>query len=242
VLETAILRYGFVEGEAEVHGDWVTYDPQSPKQPAQFEGNGSTATHLAVVGNEGEVAALAGVHSTPAGPYPSVVDMGRTIIGGSSAEVVVVKQGSLGATVISDADDSIIPAYRTEQVWSIGSGDIFSSTFAYYWSILHRSPHESAQLASMATALYCSNRLLASTARLANFELTEVKRERGDASKQKPRVYLAGPFFTMSQRWLIEEARKALSLQGLQVFSPYHDIGLGDANYVVQKRLRGDSE
>jgi nucleoside 2-deoxyribosyltransferase len=50
-------------------------------------------------------------------------------------------------------------------------------------------------------------------------------------------VYLAGPFFNMPQRWLIEEARRCLSQVGLKVFSPFHDIGPGPAEYIGPKDI-----
>lgn len=47
------------------------------------------------------------------------------------------------------------------------------------------------------------------------------------------RAYLASPFFTLGQRWLVDEARRALSELGLQVFSPVHDVGSGPAELVA---------
>jgi nucleoside 2-deoxyribosyltransferase len=51
------------------------------------------------------------------------------------------------------------------------------------------------------------------------------------------RVYLAGPFFTLPQRWLIEEARSHLLSMNLQVFSPFHDVGIGPAEVVAPADL-----
>jgi nucleoside 2-deoxyribosyltransferase len=50
-------------------------------------------------------------------------------------------------------------------------------------------------------------------------------------------VYLAGPFFTLAQLWLIEQARSNLENFGLNVFSPYHDVGHGSADDVVELDL-----
>jgi nucleoside 2-deoxyribosyltransferase len=50
-------------------------------------------------------------------------------------------------------------------------------------------------------------------------------------------VYLAGPFFTISQRWLIDETRRCLTDLGMQVFSPVHDIGHGPAETVAPADL-----
>jgi nucleoside 2-deoxyribosyltransferase len=55
----------------------------------------------------------------------------------------------------------------------------------------------------------------------------------------RPTVYLAGPFFSLAQLWLIEQARANLQSFNLNVFSPYHDIGPGSADIVVEKDLEG---
>ena len=52
-------------------------------------------------------------------------------------------------------------------------------------------------------------------------------------------VYLAGPFFNIGQRWLLEESLGALQAIGLKVFSPLHEIGLGDSHEVAQQDLDG---
>jgi nucleoside 2-deoxyribosyltransferase len=45
-------------------------------------------------------------------------------------------------------------------------------------------------------------------------------------------VYLAGPFFNIGQRWLVDEARRCLLELGMRVFSPIHDGGGGPAEKV----------
>jgi nucleoside 2-deoxyribosyltransferase len=45
-------------------------------------------------------------------------------------------------------------------------------------------------------------------------------------------IYLAGPFFTTAQQWLVDEARYALSELGAKVFSPIHEIGEGPPSEV----------
>jgi nucleoside 2-deoxyribosyltransferase len=55
----------------------------------------------------------------------------------------------------------------------------------------------------------------------------------------KGKIYLAGPFFTYAQRWLIDQIRTILHSMGLTVFSPWHDIGHGIASEVVSKDLEG---
>jgi nucleoside 2-deoxyribosyltransferase len=43
----------------------------------------------------------------------------------------------------------------------------------------------------------------------------------------------------LAQRWLVEEARAALQSQGLEVFSPLHDVGRGTAIEVAPADLDG---
>ena len=50
-------------------------------------------------------------------------------------------------------------------------------------------------------------------------------------------MYVAGPFFSIAERWLVDEARGALLDQGVAVFSPFHDVGVGPANEVVHQDL-----
>jgi nucleoside 2-deoxyribosyltransferase len=40
-------------------------------------------------------------------------------------------------------------------------------------------------------------------------------------------VYLAGPFFTIADRWFVSLIYDALHDLGAEVFSPMHDVGLG---------------
>lgn len=57
-------------------------------------------------------------------------------------------------------------------------------------------------------------------------------------SGTRRQAYLAGPFFDLAQVWMVEEARRNLGESGLRVFSPFHNIGLGNAQQVVQQDLK----
>src|SRR5262249_55468674 len=53
-------------------------------------------------------------------------------------------------------------------------------------------------------------------------------------------VYLAGPFFDLAQRWMIEEAYRTLLDHGMEVFSPLHEVGTGlPAEVIVRADLQG---
>ncbi len=40
-------------------------------------------------------------------------------------------------------------------------------------------------------------------------------------------VYLAGPFFTVAERWLVDTVKDALEHIGVDVWSPVHEVGPG---------------
>lgn len=231
---SAVLQYGTLEGVSQVHGDRVVYDPQNPESPEKFDSNGSTAEKLAYVLNSGEAQRLTG-EKTPENAAESLFDS-------PAVEVVIIKSGAHGAWVYTRTNKALIPAYETPRVWPIGSGDVFAAVFAYFWASEGRDPVEAAGLASKGTALYCDKRELPlDVDSLASepfiYPALIPHRKPSDAT-----IYLAGPFFSMGQFWLIEEARNTLLSAGFKVFSPYHDVGLGEADQVVDKDIDGLKE
>lgn len=227
-----ILRFGFLEGSIEVHGKYVVYDPQNAQNPESFGKNGSTAEHLAIVANYGECLKMV-LQQGLVEPHV----LGKILLEKERAEVIVIKQGGLGATVVTADRYKNIPAFRTERVWSIGSGDVFAAVFAHFWASKTVDCFESARLASLATAYYCETKRLPIPANFdAVFDPAPLERK-NDFPKTSKKVYLAGPFFTMAERWVIEESRKYLHEQHFEVFSPLHDVGRGPANEVVPKDI-----
>lgn len=219
----AVLRFGFVEGDAVVEADRAVFDPQSSDLSEPFGANGSRAKHLAVVLNETE----AGVSADNAD-----VD---SLIERHGAEVVVVKRGQLGATVHRRGEDVVqIPAYRSESVFKIGSGDVFSAAFALHWGERGLDAGRAADLASRSVARFVDGHVL---------PLQEMDDDGSGQSVQaidRGRIYLAGPFFDLAQRWMIEEAYRSLKGLGAEVFSPLHEVGTGhSATSIAEADLAG---
>ena len=214
-----VLRFGMLEGTAVVKAGTCVYDPQSAFGPEQFQANGSVAERLAVVANAREIAALSGSDDKIAGA--------RAILERWNAEVVVVKSGLDGATVVTGDQTMSVPAFRTRSSFTIGSGDVFAAAFAAFWAVDKQDPPMAARNASLAVADYVEDRNLPirPSAMLAQSGRAPLKPDRD-------RVYLAGPFFTMAQRWLIDECRRSLAEAGMKVFSPFHEIGPGPADEV----------
>jgi nucleoside 2-deoxyribosyltransferase len=224
-----ILRFGMLEGNAAINCDYAVYDPQSAYDPRPFSENGSHADHLAVVTNQHEGAVLTGRRELD--------DIGRAFLEEHGAEVAVIKSGASGARVYQRDAIEMVPAFRTRRVFPIGSGDVFSAIFAYYWAEARLPPAEAAENASRATAWYCTSRRLPIPS-LAEVAATVDTPLRPVISKgDRRRIYLAGPFFTTADRWLVNEARDAFYQQGLAVFSPFHDVGVGPAAEVVPRDI-----
>ena len=231
VSDDTILQFGMLEGKAVVNGRRVIYDPQNPKSPEFFGANGSVAQELAYVLNWGEALKLTGQEEP---------DLAASILLKQPyVAVVVVKLGANGAKVYTATTTDHVAAYATDNVWPIGSGDVFAAAFAHFWGTENTSPTEATRYASRGAALYCGRQQIPLHREVLTgadfiFPPLELSRKPSDVT-----IYLAGPFFTMSQLWLVEEARMALQNAGFKVFSPYHDVGIGDADEVVPKDIQG---
>jgi len=225
-----VLRYGMLEGSAQVRAKQAVYDPQNTYNPEWFRANGSTSEHLAIVLNEHEASTLLGRKLTAEEAIAAVA-------GEEKAEVVVLKRGPRGALVFDKNGVHSIPAFETIGVSKIGSGDQFAAQFARAWMIDGLSAPQAAMQASKATAFYCERGQFPSRDELENYEPVPLLLGERWLTGYRAKVYLAGPFFTLAQLWMIEEARTHLRYMGLEVFSPYHDIGPGPANIVVPADL-----
>ena len=226
VHDDVVLRFGFMEGGARVTAQRAVYDPQSAFDPRPFAENGSQAVELALVLNQLEALRLTG-RTDP----ESIVDF---LLQGGHAQTVVLKMGGRGALVGSGIERTVVPAYRSDTVWKIGSGDVFSAAFTLFWGVENRPAAEAADLASRATSRYCNDKGLpiCGAVELSGQGWHPAKPGQG-------KVYIAAPFFTLPERWLVEEIRSQLIHMGVEVFSPLHDVGVGPADHVAKVDLAG---
>lgn len=223
--ENCVL-FGMMEGMGRVDADYVVYDPQSPNAPIPFKETGSRAIHLCLILNEQEARTWSGMTKDE--------DIRDFLFASENCECLVIKKGARGAVIFDgqESDAKTIPIFKTTKVWTIGSGDVFTGAFAYYWMIAHDKPELCAQKASLIVACYSESK-----------SLDRLKEQMGTAEyethipKESGYVYLAGPFFTMAERMFVNECRNALISAGLEVFSPFHDVGLGGPLEVVPKDI-----
>jgi len=216
--------FGMMECKPIVSAGLCIYDPQSPNDPKYFNQTGSKAKRLVVIANEGEIAKLSGKTG-----YEAAMD----VLKSEQAEILIVKRGLDGAQIYDSTGClGSVPAYKTKNVFTIGSGDIFVAAFALSYAIHEKGPLESADYASMAVAQYVET----SAMPIQTFaDASSTKRSPIELAGGQ--IYLAGPFRELGQRSTVNEARRLLSKLGMKVFSPVHDIGHGPAEKVVKHDL-----
>ncbi len=226
-----ILAYGLLEASIIVKGKKVVYDPQSPVNPIPFSATGSQAEDLITIVNLREAEKLSG--------KTKIEDIKKYFFETELCFALIIKMGAKGAFLFeSNHTDPIhIPVFETKKVWPIGSGDVFSATFAQKW-FTGASLKSSALHASKATAVYCNTKELSLANGLEAFSFKNLIIENTPSEQ----IYLAGPFFTFSERWLVNEVWNTFKSIGLKVFSPFHDVGHGRAKDVVSKDLEGLDE
>lgn len=228
----AVLRFGFIEGDAVVNANRAVYDPQTWRNPQAFSDNGSTANELTIVLNELELHNATGIACQE--------EAAIQLIKKQNAYSVIVKAGIKGATVYEKTGKiTHIPAYRSSKVFKIGTGDVFSAIFAFHWAYRGCSAGESADLASRSVALYCDSRQF-------SFSRSLMEKLSPVTYAQEAKILLEGAVDSLGQRYVLEEARLALSELGMEVYCPELSLSsfdiVADAVLVVDDGLNFSSK
>lgn len=211
-----ILAFGLAELPSgyPITASRVVLDPQSPQGASAAFLEGVKADRIAICANRAEARRMTG--------FDDPRDAAAALLGLPGVEAAIVKCGALGYVAADKNAITWTHATPTLRVKTLGSGDIFTSVFARQW-FANASVNDAAATASSVVA----NTTSSSSVR--NLPL-----QPGYA----PKVYLAGPFFTLGERWMVERVRAVLQGLGARVFSPIHDVGPGDIE-VAQQDLDG---
>ena len=228
-----VVLFGMIESTPSVQADTLIYDPQNARNPKLLSQMGCTGERVIYVLNENELSHFYNGHSGASSDC--FEERVRWLLDHERAECVVVKCGAQGAYVYAgESNLGWIPAYETYTVDPIGSGDAFVAAFSYFKLIKGLDHVEAARYASISTAFYVQNGILTEEEHLDEFSKSLKEHTPEKVTKK---VYLAGPFFSVSQMWLINEAKANLEAFGFDVFSPYHELGIGPAEYVAPKDI-----
>lgn len=223
-----IIAFGMLELDYKITGKKVIYDPQTSIRPNKFTEIGS-ADELIYIVNMNEAKSISSCDN--------IEDIVDYFFNRENALAFIIKNGPYGATLYSkeEEEEVSIPSYITTNVNKIGSGDIFTSSFGYYWINKGMTLKESAIAASKSTALYCDKKAYIDSTTYKEFKYEEFKY----SNISEKQVYLASPFFSISELILIDKIRASFLSFGIKVFSPFHDIGLGDEIEIAKKDVEG---
>jgi nucleoside 2-deoxyribosyltransferase len=223
-----ILAFGMIEsplGGFELSAESLILDPQQPRDLLRLDLGRLRFGRLAIVANIAETLALGEGRDLKAAAAALRREYG--------ADVVVTKWGARGTLITHQSGQEVVGPFPTRSVWPIGTGDVFAAGFSWAWGEQEQDPVEAARFAGRCVADWTEQReeeRAIGPSRLDRFqELIEQK---------PPRVYLAAPFFDLGQRWFVELARESISGSGSEVFSPFHEVGMGGPE-VAEKDLAG---
>ena len=211
VHEPRVVAFGMVDATWTIQADSVVLDPQHGDPSALLAA--IDASSVALVLNAHEARRITGLPATQAG----------LALGELGVDVVVIKQGALGGLVFERGQRERYGPIPTTSTHNIGSGDAFTAGFASAWLQPGSSVAAAARLGSAVAAAHSMTHVPQVTSEQLQSLPAPLPYPGGDV----PCVYLAAPFFSTSQRMLLETARTALLDAGVRVFSPLHDIGVG---------------
>ncbi len=221
-----VIAFGMIESDYEINCKRAVYDPQTSIKPRKFSEIG-IAEELIYIINRNEAYSISS--------SKEIGDIKTYFFENEKANAFIIKNGPYGATLYTKFEEIAIPCYLTENVHKIGSGDIFTASFGHYWLSKNLSIKEASLLASKSTAIYCDKKAYIDYTNNLEFEYEEF--EASNLSEKQ--VYLASPFFALSELILVDKIRDALLSFGVKVFSPFHDIGLGEATSIAKKDIEG---
>lgn len=204
VVGDTVLRFGLVEGDAIVSARRAILDPQGSMNAQDFHSNGSAAEELAIVLNEIEMKSYAGDLAPE--------EAARELICAKQANVVVIKRGFRGAIVVNKSLKAHeVPAFKSPNVFKIGTGDVFSALFSLFWGERGISPVDAAHKASAGVAEYAANRRLPVHSVPNNFA--------AKSGQPLGPVFVVGAKNTLGRHYAFEEAICGLGDLGIDTQS-----------------------
>ena len=225
--DSAALVFGMIESSPLVKADKIIFDPQQPRDVIDLKLNRFSYSKLALLANVTETRNL--------GKDSNVRVAANNLLKKTGADVIVTKQGARGALVTTKKAQEEIGPHPTNRVMSIGSGDVFGAGFAWAWGELGYNPIDAAKVGSAAAAYYVSTETMPIPSSILHNKETMLEPA---LTPKDSKVYLAGPFFTLAECWLVDLLFPAIKSLGADVFSPLHHVGRGGTE-VAEKDIKG---
>ncbi len=218
-----VLGFGMVECDWHATAETLVIDPQHAPVARLLES--CDASRVAVILNEHEAMGQTGERD-PRAAAEALLSLG--------VDVIVVKQGALGGLVATSARLDTFGAVPTATVQPLGSGDAFSAGFTHRWITGPEEPLEAAEFGSRVAAGHS----ITGVPQIDQSVLAGLPAALAFAGQGRPRVYLAGPFFSVAERRAVRMLRATLQHIGAEVLSPFDDVGRG-GDEVAEADLEG---
>ncbi|MCM5554075.1 hypothetical protein [Pleomorphomonas sp. NRK KF1] len=182
-----VLRFGLMEGTAEVKGRTVVYAPQNSY--VKFHKNGSKADRLAVILSKEELLGFGGLDGKlPTEDY--LAEAAQNVFEDKPApQIILTKDGFGGLQVFFGGDPISIKSYSAESYFRIGAGDVLAAAFAHAWGERGLEPVEAADFAARSVAYFVEDARLPL---LPPSQLPELRQSR--RNDQKLRLLGVGRF------------------------------------------------
>jgi 7-cyano-7-deazaguanine synthase len=224
-----VVVFGMVEARPAVNARRVIVDPQYSLTLGQVV-EAVVADDLVIVANHHEVIGMASI--------PNLNAAAQTIIEQTGATGLVVKAGALGALVFRPNAEVVgVPAIKTERVFPIGSGDVFTAALAKQY-LEGQDLVTAARQASLRTAGYVTTRQLGPVEMPP--DVAETASPTVHSVQNPPTVYVAASFANAEQRWSASTIADGIRDIGGRSLYPLRDLGQKqEAVSTAQADLRG---
>ncbi len=226
IVENNLICFGMLESNYQIKAQKVVYDPQTSNSKIGFKEFG-VAQELIYILNFIEAKTMSDTDD--------LKEIKKYFFEVQGVKALIIKNGPYGAKLFYDEQIINIPSFITESIHKIGSGDIFTTSFGYYWMKKELPLETCAINASKTTALFCDRNAFIDVTKFPTEQFTEFN----PVNLEHKQVYLASPFFSLSELVFVDSVRTAFQQLGLKVFSPFHDVGIGSEKKIADEDIAG---
>jgi sugar/nucleoside kinase (ribokinase family)/nucleoside 2-deoxyribosyltransferase len=149
---------------------------------------------------------------------------------------LIIKRGHKGCTLVCDENRVNFPAFKSNVVCTLGSGDVFGGAFAA--AFLRTGNIEySVQIGNCVAANFIESLAVETVIDKAGVEKDLYIREKFVIDeKLLKKVYLAGPFFSIQEINWVKQISDRLESAGFTVLSPSRENGIINADMSFEQR------
>jgi hypothetical protein len=167
------------------------------------------------IGRLALIAAQDGLPDPSSGTAPDLRSRAEGWLIKYGADLMIVRGQAGGGVLFDGKREWDIPAYVAWNWFKIGAGNVFCAMFAHYWGEQKMDALRAAELASRSSAYYASELAIPMVA-----EASLPAMETFDPAIEC-KIFIASPWSSMAQRWLLDQAIDSLDRLEVNAVSPY---------------------